>query len=47
MPTILGSEIKEETENKPLQSPQDKIDQILMYSKKAAEAAEKTRKYIL
>lgn len=47
MPTILGSEIKKETENRPPQSPQDKIDQILMYSKKAAEAAEKTRKYIL
>ncbi|MDD5627366.1 MAG: hypothetical protein PHW01_05155 [Patescibacteria group bacterium] len=47
MPTILGSEIKKEIENRLPQSPQDKIDQILMYSKRAAEAAEKTRKYIL
>lgn len=28
-------------------NPENKLDQILEYSKKAAEAAEKTRKYIL
>ncbi len=42
MPLILN-----ETENNSLQNSQDKIDQILVYSKKAAEAAEKTRRYIL
>jgi len=46
MPTILGEEIKEELKNNTVNSP-DKIDQILEYSRRAAEAAEKTRKYIL
>ncbi len=46
MPTILGEEIKKEIEKSDSASP-DKMNQILEYSRRAAEAAEKTRKYIL
>jgi len=39
--------IKEEVKTTPPENTQDKMNQILEYSRKAYETAEKTRKYIL